>query len=337
MANISNSEEHKVLPFAEWKIIFDNEKATKSAKGKAPKVAGPYSPVNEAPPDAPWYQIDKDEVDGKICDNPNKVLARLSTARPEDRELMTLIASANELKGVVMQNSKTVGIVGQQAMGKSLLINALLHRRNLSKTSAGGGACTASAIKYIHKPGMDDFGSFFDAAIQFMDDEQLNEAITEHIRRYSHFHFSGKVDPTYHDEEERAALTAQAFFYLIYKATGNPEATAVLQRRLTAEDIDNGKLLRGALRMAVERIQDAGADDARKREFYDMNVSELLEQIQNFIAHEEGLPSLWHIVHSVTISMGSALLRNGVSVFDLPGLLRLHATKSTSTNLSRTG
>ncbi|KAF2691470.1 hypothetical protein K458DRAFT_397946 [Lentithecium fluviatile CBS 122367] len=127
-------------------------------------------------------------------------------------------------------------------MGKSLLINALLHRRHLSKTSATGGACTASAIKYVHKPGMDDLGEIYDVAIQFMDDTELNEIISEHARRYCHFHFSEGVDPTYHDEKERVAQSAEALFCLLWNAYNDEQAEIELQSLLTVERTDNGDL-----------------------------------------------------------------------------------------------
>ena len=83
--------------------------------------------------------------------------------------------AASEVRKVSASDGREVAIVGQQGMGKSLLINALQNRRNLSKTSARGKACTASAIKYRYKVRASDLEEKYDAAVTFMDDEYLKE------------------------------------------------------------------------------------------------------------------------------------------------------------------
>lgn len=311
------ASDYKVLPFETWKPSYDKEKTIKLAK---PMAAKAYNPKDEQPPDMAWFRLNKQYIDSEIFGIFQKVMNRLVHGRPQDLELADLQVAAVGVKEVHFEQAKDVGIVGQQAMGKSLLINALLHRRNLSKTSAAGGACTASAIKYVHKPGMEDFGEVYDAAIQFMDDTELNEIISEHARRYYHFHFSNKVDPMYHDEEERAALTAESFFGLLWNAYNDEEAAEALRPLLLPAHIDNGALLREALKMAHRRMQEAGADEHRMKQFLDMGAAALMEETQNYIAQHESLPSLWPIVSHVRISMGSALLRNAVSIVDLPGM-----------------
>jgi hypothetical protein len=329
-----------VLPFADWKPSFDEENSLKTAKGlKDPKAAQAYTPKSEPPPDHAWYRMDKSRIDEELHAIVTEVADKMEAVRAEDTELVSLLKSASEVRNVEMKVPKSIAILGQQAMGKSLLINALFHRRNLSKTSAAGGACTASAIKYVHKSGAEDLAEIYDAAMQFMDDMNLNEVIEEHIRRYFHFHFSNKVDPVYHDEEERAALTALAFFSLLYNIQNDPEAAETLEGRLTAQEIEEGKLLRGSVRMALRRIEETGADADRTKVFRDMTISELLEQISNFISQQEGMPSLWHIVQFVTIFMGSPLLRNGMSIVDLPGTLwircREHAKNANTSRFGR--
>lgn len=139
----------------------------------------------------------------------------MKDARAEDKELSTLRNSAKDMSTISLKKAKTVAIVGSQGMGKSLMINSLLNRQKISKTSAGGGACTAAAIKYRHKVGSDDLDDLMNAQIQFMDDQTLRETIEEHVHRYFHFHFSGSVTEEYYEEEKRCAQAAESFFHLI--------------------------------------------------------------------------------------------------------------------------
>lgn len=308
---------YEFLSFETWRPIYESERKKKQAK---PMAAQAYNPGNERLPDVPWFQFEKKLVDEGVYQIYRLVMDCIADARPEDLELCELQKAAEGMKRIIFETAKAVGIVGQQAMGKSLLINALLHRRHLSKTSAAGGACTATAIKYVVKPGVEDTSEIYDAAVNFMDDTELHEIISEHIRRYYHFYFSQNVDPTYREEEERAARTAETFFNLLWNARNDEEAQLELRQLLNAECIDSGELFNKAVGMARCLIQESGADADRKKEFRNMKADVLMEKTQSYIAQHETLPSLWPIVSYVNIAMGSGLLSNAVSIIDLPGM-----------------
>ncbi|KAF2007389.1 hypothetical protein P154DRAFT_614772 [Amniculicola lignicola CBS 123094] len=325
-----------VLSFVDWKPEFEAEKKARLSKAaKAPMIATAYSPESEIPPDAAWFRMDKEFIDSQIRNTADEILVAIQGARTEDKELAYLRKVTTGIKEVAVKNAKSVAIVGQQAMGKSLLINALLHRRTLSKTSAAGGACTASAIKYLYKRGSGDSDEVYDASIQFMDGMNLNEIAEEHVRRYYHFHHSGQVDEMYRDEEERAAVTAQQFFELVYNTHNDKVAAETLTRRMTAKEIEKGNLLLGSIHMAKKRIEESGADATGIKGFKDMHISDLMDRIQSFISQQENIPSLWPIVQYVQIFMGSKLLRNGVSIVDLPGLGDLNHSRTAATNSIR--
>lgn len=313
-------ENYEVLSFENWQVHYETEQEAKAkTRGRGHKSAKPYNPEFEPPPERPWFQMDKPHIDAQIRAIAEKVLQGMRNARAHDKELMFLRKAAYDIGEVARKDSKNIAIVGQQAMGKSLLINALLHRRNLSKTSASGSACTASVIKYLHKAGANDLDEVYNAAIQFMDDNSLRETAEEHARRYHHFHFSNKVDPEYFDEEQRSALTAAAFFHLIYNADYDDEAAKRLGSILNPTNIKDGSLLRDCIRMAHRRINETGANEHGIIELRNLNAETLLESVESFVAQHETKASLWPIVQHVNVFMGSALLRNYVNIIDLPG------------------
>ena len=240
-------------------------------------------------------------------------------ARAEDKELISLRKSADAVRDISLAASTEIALVGQQGMGKSLIINALTSRRNLSKTSARFGACTASTIKYRYKSGADDRHEFFDAVVEFMDDECLHEIISEHARRYEHFHYSGKVDPEYWYEEQRAAETAAKFFAEISNARFDPEAAKRVEELLERDSIANGDLVAAAMQMAQQRISEVGANEQRAIPFNDMKIEVLMKEVDRYVSDSATASSLWPIVHDVVIFMGSRLARNGVVMIDLPG------------------
>jgi hypothetical protein len=313
-----------ISKFEAFRLNYDKEKeeaqAAKSVCGaKTPRCAKPYNPEEEVPPDVPWYRLDKHSADVQIYGIVDQLLRVMKSARNEDEELNSLRKAATKVSEVAAVKPRDVPMVGQQGVGKSLLINALLNRPNLSKTSASGGACTASAIKYLHRPGTKDREEIYDAAVQFMNDDDLCEITEEHIRRYSFFHFSDNVDLDFHDEDERAAATAEEFLYHVFDAYNDTKAKERLTKLLTSDAIKSGTLLSASIKEAYQRFQQAGVDKKRVTSFRNLDIDKLMAKIEKYIAPHETLSSLWPIVQDVSIFMGSALTRNGVCVVDLPG------------------
>jgi hypothetical protein len=314
----------EISTFEAFRPNHDKEKeeqqAAKSVRGaKAPRCAKAYNPEDEVPPDVPWYKLDKPGADVQICSIVDQLLGVMTNARKEDKELGSLQKAATKVREVVAMEPRDVPMVGQQGVGKSLLINALLDRPSLSKTSASGGACTASAIKYLHRPGTKDREGIYDAAVQFMNDEDLREITEEHIRRYNFFHFSGNVDSDFYDDEERAAATAEEFLYHVFNAYNDTKAKERLTGLLTSHAIKSGTLLSSSINEAHQRFRQAGVDEKRVTSFRKLEIDKLMTKIEKYIAPHATLPSLWPIVQDVSVFMGSALTRNGVCVVDLPG------------------
>lgn len=316
----SMAVQSKILSFEEYKNEHEREEVKVSRKAKRlPKGVKAYDPRQEKLPDHRWFKRNKPNVEAQIRDIADQVVDILEFARIDDKELFSIRKAANDVREVAASEGKEVAIVGQQGMGKSLMINALQDRRDLSKTSAKGKACTASAIKYRHKSGAGDLEEIYDAAVTFMDDTCLDEIIKEHIRRYGHFHFSGNVDPLYQDEEARAAATAEDFFDIVFNADNDNTAKAELESLMTTSEIQSGALLSATMKMAHERIAETEAGEDRCVRFENKEIGPLLRSVENYMAQQEDLPALWAIVQEVIISLGSALSREGVCVIDLPG------------------
>jgi hypothetical protein len=287
---------------------------------KTRKKTRTYVPTDEVMPDKPWYHLDIPDIHCRIDGISEEVQGILKDIRAEDEELISLRKAAQDIKEVKGRKPITVAVVGQQAMGKSCLINALLHRQKVSKTSADGGACTAATIKYQYNPGSDDLHDLADAQVQFMDDTTLTEMVREHIERYYHFHFSGSVDAEYFEEEKRCAQSAKLFFNLTFNTKNDARAKKTLERLLSAENFETHELLRHCLDTVSQRIREAGADDDRVKMFKGLQVDHLAREVERFVAKKGKEPPLWPIVKSVHILLGSTLLRNGVALVDLPGI-----------------
>jgi len=304
----------KILTFEEWS-------AQEPAETNLNHVSEYDPATEEALPNHPFFRMDRDSVDMSFGEIVDLLLDILAGARAEDYELTSLRSFAKELRKVEMKDTLDVAMVGQQGIGKSLLINALHHHLGLSKTSAGGGACTASAIRFRHRSDTKKHPKGVDATIKFMNDSELKEIIGEHIRNYRHFHFPHQNTQEQDYEVENAAREAEDFFDLVLDVKNDKEAKDALHGRLeTANNVVNANRLSDTIvKRAKERIKSVHPDDDRVITFKNNDISALMKDIDKYVATRKDSSSLWPLVQSVDIMLESLLTKHGVCLRDLPG------------------
>ncbi|KAL5391071.1 hypothetical protein DPSP01_001562 [Paraphaeosphaeria sporulosa] len=298
-----------------------------------------YNPTYESLPGHKFFRLDRGAIDDEFHKISTAVLKTLDGARPQDKQLAALQLLARRLQTVVIPETLDVAVVGEQGMGKSLAINALQHRPRLSTTSASGGACTASAIRFCYKQDAAEYSDSFDAKIKFMTDEELTESIEEHINRYYHFHFSDNVDDETYFEDQKAAKDAEAFLELLHNSEHDCKAASQLKILLTADNIKGKNLLNATMSMAHRRIDETRSlwseSEERTIIFKDRGIKALMEEVEQYMAMFPSMPSLWPIVQSLDILLWSLLAKHGVNLRDLPGLNDENQIRTAATNAFR--
>jgi hypothetical protein len=314
--------------FEEWREKHKGaSQGTRRSKRDRQNV---YNPTYEPLPDHTFFRLNRGAIDDGFHRISAAVLETLTGARPQDKQLAAVQQLALRLQTVAIPEALDVAVVGEQGMGKSLAINALQHRPMLSTTSASGGACTASAIRFCYKADAQEFSDSFDAKIKFMNDEELTESIQEHIDRYYHFHFSGHVDEETYFEHQRVAEDAAAFFDLLYNSNHDREAASQLKSLLTSDSIKENDLLKATMAMAHRRINEARPRWSETEDrtivfkdrtivFKDRTIKVLMKEVEQYMAMVPSMPSLWPIVQSLDIHLWSFLAKHGVNLRDLPG------------------
>ncbi|KAJ4358617.1 uncharacterized protein N0V89_003201 [Didymosphaeria variabile] len=323
--------------FEEWR---EKHKETPQSTRRSKRSHGNvYNPFSEPLPGHKFFRLDRKAIDKGFNKISAAVLETLSGARPQDKQLAAVQSLARRLQTVIVPETLDVAVVGEQGTGKSLAINALQHRPRLSTTSASGGACTASAIRFCYKPDAPEFADSFDAKIKFMSDEELTESIQEHIDRYYHFHFSGNVDEETYFEDQRVAKDAGAFFNVLHNAKYDREAASQLNTLLTADNIKGQNLLNATMAMAHRRIDETSSHWSTTEErtivFKDQTIKILMEEVEKYMARCPSMPSLWPIVQSLDILLWSLLAKHGVNLRDLPGLNDENQIRTAATNTFR--
>jgi len=324
-----------ILGFEAWK----QEDVAKHAKKRKYSDSQVYKSDMEPLPDLHWYGLDVAAIDRKIGHMCSNLKERIETESPADQEMADLFKELNEGKQVRRSKSTLVAVVGEQGIGKSSILNALLHRPELNDVSASGHACTSLATIIEWKEGADASTTHSDIHIEFLATTELEESFAEHIRRYSYYKFQMEQDKKDADEENgpssendetctriskeerQGAQTALECFNVLWNTEHNEDAAKELQSLLNDLNKNNDSFLQACIFKGRARAWDAGVRN-EILSFGDVPDSELGSK-------RDIASALSPLVRLVRILTGSLLLMNGISFVDLPGKESLYHNSMT--------
>jgi hypothetical protein len=303
-----------------------------------------YDPSHEELPDKLWFALNHQQLQQKIRKICLKIGNALRNRTSDDQEIVDLIEALEAAKSTPHIKEIRIAVVGEQGIGKSSTINAVLNR-DVVDVSAHAHACTTFATIIIYKEGAADNTTSSDVKIEFLNEVELREFIEEQIRRYAEVHSFSSLDDQMSDEEDDLGITdssdeetlqsdarhgrrnrrnisreeqsraetAKEFFEIIFDTEGNPSARQELQEWLNEADIEDGRFLDHCVNTARTRLAQTGALDGALNY---TNVEDTDLQDKRDIAAK-----LWPLVKAITIATGSILLRHGIYFLDLPGRL----------------
>jgi hypothetical protein len=272
--------------------------------------------MKEKPPDDKWFCLDTAAIHEKLEHIEHRGTKILQRASPEDKELVKFQKAIPRIGVLPSKKTMTIAIVGKQGMGKSSLCNALLQRPDLAETSNRGKACTQYMTRYVFRPGNDDRRKVSDVSVKFLDKATIRELLSRLIGQYEFFHFVTQEPDTDYSEEEDLANSAEQVLRLVYNADIDDASEKTLNSLLTAHAIEKGELLHSSIGMAMQRIEEAGADDDGIKSMYELNDRQVREKRTEAAA-------LWPLLEEVIIATGGVLLRNGIVILDVPGTFLL--------------
>lgn len=294
----------------------------------------------------PWYALKPEEIVVQVEDMCDNLAASLAKYAPIDQRYQEAVDAANAKRKLPEITQFNVAVVGEQGIGKSSVINALLDRGLLDR-SGSSRACTAYATILEYKKGAPDETDLSDVSVQFFSETEVRHCINEQVDRWIEVHpgpqeagwsslcqddddedfdqdNSGE-DTTFHsrtrdisEEASRAADTAEEFFQIIFNVQEHVECGEWLKNELYHTNIN-------------ERGFSALCFDAARRMFQDMARKKQEVSLERRKAHFTNVPDktlweqtaaikrLWPFVKAVTIATGHILLRNGLRLFDIPG------------------
>jgi GTPase SAR1 family protein len=174
-------------------LVFDDWKAQQAAtEGTRRTEDAVYDPTTEALPDHPWYTLDQELLRSTIIHMCNKLGRPVKDSQIDDPEIVDLLRNLTRATAIPHPSKVNVAVVGNQGVGKSSIINALLNR-DLVDASASSSACTAFATIIQHKDDAKDDTDVSDLKVTFLEIAEIREFIEEHIRRYVDVYTPGGI------------------------------------------------------------------------------------------------------------------------------------------------
>ncbi|KAM7213793.1 nuclear GTPase SLIP-GC 3, partial [Rhypophila decipiens] len=252
-----------------------------------------------------------------------------------DSTIRRLREKAGELARFHCPPTRTVGFVGDSGVGKSSLLNSLLHHKGLARASSGGAACTCVATEY-HYHEHDNFI----IAIDLFTAEELQTQLTEMVRAYRRQHLGPppidlEEQKDMADGAEIAIDTFQAMFrgrnefaQGRFVLSNEPEETILSTMLLWARELvyDNHGI---SDNMTVDTVKDCSEALANLTSERD-NPQEPNINTGSPERNHRGHPH-WPFIKKVRVYVNAHILSKGLILVDLPGLRDLNSARQNIT------
>ncbi|KAF2996845.1 hypothetical protein E8E13_003719 [Curvularia kusanoi] len=330
-----------ILSFPEYKARF----------GHIRNIDKPvaYNPASEEPPDDHWYSLEHDQIGKSIHELCAPLLQVVRAYSPNDDEISSL-STALKTANVVPRGQKFyAAFLGEQGIGKSSIINAVLSR-NLVNVSASSSACTAYPTIITYKDGAGNDTDESDVRVEYLVDDEIRDCALEQARRYRDAYPRRARQSQNEDAEEvlqvgledelsddedaddlapsassndgppirtirpsvlRGAKTAKKFFEIIFETCNSEARGKALQDDLDYLDIETATFADHCVAQAHRTLSRLSVQDGFS-EYLTLKDTQLSD-------FQEELDRVWPLVKSVHLQTGHTLLENNVGILDLPG------------------
>lgn len=202
-------------------------------------------------------------------------------------------------------STRTVGLVGDSGVGKSSLVNCLLDKDSLSRTTGRGGACTCVVTEYhFHE------AEHFTIDVEMFSENELYEQLRELLGSYRSFK-SGVGG----ESKEKAKIASDTF-------------KSMFRGQLQDEDW----ILNASENVVLDKFKD-WAKKARRLAGPSREDVQTLEECSSKLLPLSSEPndplqsSVWPYIRKIKVYLKAHILSKGLVLVDLPGLQDLNSAR----------
>ncbi|KAI0481373.1 hypothetical protein GGR56DRAFT_316915 [Xylariaceae sp. FL0804] len=224
-----------------------------------------------------------------------------------DSTIKRLYETASSLAHFRCPSTRIVGFVGDSGVGKSSLLNSLLDRRDLARTTNNGAACTCVVTEYHYQ-----MSNEFAVEIELFEQEEIAKQLQDALQDYRHFHLNSHSmeGDERRASEERAAIAIDTFRAMFGSRLSDESFLVRLPMAAILDTfhgwVNDGHSLRGSRREVRSSL---GFEEC----------SELLMELTSVTAPDS--PATWPYVKKIKVFLNAHILSKGLVLVDLPGKL----------------
>ncbi|THY52549.1 hypothetical protein D6C90_08230 [Aureobasidium pullulans] len=293
-----------------------------------------WSEGQEKYPRCPAYHEDVEKFGGRITEILDKIAEHLGAISEKSDGMKRLTRQAIEIRTFPAPKTPVIALMGDAGAGNaSLNIPVKLHEADPFQGNFGR-SCTCVITEY--RKDFPNQTKKFAAKIEFLTNDQRGLLLKEHLGQYINYHFCNEEEWSFEEERDyrNEAKSAEGTFSDLFR--GRPQFTGseVIESYMKAV-FDNDTM--AATVTQFEKWCDELASDhalCAQTELIEADtafqLSKVLSPFLSSSASWNDKPSLWPIVHKVSIGVkGPRLLQNAI-IADLPGVSDVNKVRAST-------
>ncbi|KAL5362705.1 hypothetical protein BJX96DRAFT_106499 [Aspergillus floccosus] len=293
-----------------------------------------YSIRQEELPRAPIYDRRLQDALKEVRTQLTNIALSMQTSqlyRDRSTAFYNLFEQTLEASQFTYPKTRLVGFIGDSGVGKSTLINSLLDREGLARSSGDGAACTTVVTEFRHVDG--EHPRQYTIEADFMDLEEIQELLEELLRSFRGYYTREFVEVQSAEEQEKikaAAIRARDTLTSLF-----PNHPEVNHEYLAAEGIETEQAILQHLRELAISVRNhrPGGPDAEQYRVVARNDEQCKDRLDELTTDpgEPSKPAIWPFVKVIRVYLKSPILRTGLVLADLPGFRDLNYARVRAT------
>jgi GTPase Era involved in 16S rRNA processing len=228
------------------------------------------------------------------------------------------------------KHARSVGLIGDPGVGKSMLLNNLLNILNAALSKSSRKSTTNVRHEYVCTNPQSS--APYVAVVHALDKRTIDTKVQEQVRKVLEFRDydqdtpSDEYDQTQHDKLKQAKGTALEYLASLVVA---PDAELEFRQESSLDNYIMGGEEREVVRtlsscIDAYRLSQGCFGPTGKTTFTANSIGQLvakpgLRQFENYTKHSSDARARWRLVEKVTCYLDAFILEHDVTVIDYPG------------------
>ncbi|OJI89614.1 hypothetical protein ASPTUDRAFT_132870 [Aspergillus tubingensis CBS 134.48] len=250
-----------------------------------------------------------------------QIMSGNALAHDNTSDLSKLYEKTREASRFAYPATRTVGFIGDSGVGKSSLINSLLDQEGLARSSGDGAACTTVVTEF--RSVNDTYPENYTVVADFMDNDEIRELLEELLSSIRKYYTEAFREVRTSEEQENIKVAAKRAWDTL-KSLFPHERDLDIDFLAQEGDEAVATIMSTLLEWAMAGLDTRpGGRDNLQYTVVSHHADQCMKHLDRLMANDDDGddPALWPFVKLVRVYLRSPVLRTGLVLADLPGIL----------------